>query len=348
MRIALLGVGLIGGSVGLAARARLSAHVAGWDPDEAALRAALRGGAIDEAAPTAADLGDAEIAVAAVPVAAMEGHVRELARRLPGAVVTDVGSTKGPLMAAIDAPNYVGGHPLAGAETAGVASAREDLFDGATWYLTPRPRTPGVLYERLARFVAGLGAVPTAVDADDHDRRMAAISHLPHVVANALVAQAAEALGGEALPATGPSFRDATRVAGANPELWAQIYRANRAALTERLDDLVGRLREARDLLDADADLVAWQRAAADRRRGLLARGRTGAATSEVRVLVPNRPGVVAELALALGRAGINIADMTLSPEPDNRSGAVALWVPFDQADRAAGLLRELGHIVAP
>ena len=343
MNVALVGVGLVGGSVGLAARARLGARVTGWDPDEQALAVALERGAIDAASTGVADLCDADVAVVATPVDALAGHVRELAARLPGAVVTDVGSTKQALAAAVDAPNYLGGHPLAGGETAGVASAREDLFDGATWYLTPRPVTPGVLYERLARFVAGLGAVPTAIDPADHDRVMAAVSHLPHVVANVLVAQAAAALGGEAPPATGPSFRDATRVAGANPELWAQIYRSNRAALAERLDDLLARLTEARDLLAGGGDLAAWQREAAGHRRALLDAAAGGGEAREVRVSVPNRPGVVAELALALGRAGINITDMTLSPEPDNRTGVVAVWVPADRAAAAAELLRDLG-----
>jgi prephenate dehydrogenase len=260
--------------------------------------------------------------------------------------VTDVGSTKAALVGTIDSPSFIGGHPLAGAELTGVAHARDDLFDGATWYLTPREQTPGVLYERLARFVSGIGAVPTAIAADDHDRLMAAVSHLPHVVANLLVAQAAEALGGETLPATGPSFRDATRVAGSNPELWAQIYTANREALGEQIDDLVRRLGEVRGLLAAGSDeLTAWQGVAARQRRALLDVGLAGGgAVRELRVPVPNKPGVVAQIALALGRAGINISDMSLTPEVDNRTGLIALWVGADDATRAIGLLAELGH----
>ena len=120
-------------------------------------------GAIDEAVASLDELGDADVAIASVSVDALPGAVRDLCDRLPGAVVTDVGSTKQALVEAVDREHFIGGHPLAGAETTGVAHAREDLFDGATWYLTPGERTPGVLYERLARFVAGLGAVPTAI-----------------------------------------------------------------------------------------------------------------------------------------------------------------------------------------
>ena len=146
-------------------------------------------------------------------------------------------------------PSYIGGHPLAGAEVAGVEHARADLFAGATWYLTPRADSEGILLERLHRFVTGIGAVPTVIGHADHDRLMAAFSHVPHVVANALVAQATRALGDEAIPVVGPSFRDATRVAGANPPLWAGIYGANRDAVLDGLDATIELLAEARALL---------------------------------------------------------------------------------------------------
>jgi prephenate dehydrogenase len=346
MRVALLGVGLIGGSIGLAARRRLGAHVVGCNRSPAALATALASGAIDDAVLSLDDVGEVDVAIACVSVDALAGAVRELCDRLPSAVVSDVGSTKQALVAAVDREHFIGGHPLAGAESAGVAHAREDLFDGATWYLTPGQQTAGVLYERLARFVAGLGAVPTAIDAADHDRLMAAVSHLPHVVANLLVAQAAEALGGETLPATGPSFRDATRVAGANPALWEQIYRANRSALGGQIDDLVRRLGEVRELLE-DGDLGAWQQRAARQRAALLEVGLMGRSVREIRAAVPNKPGVVARLALALGRAGINITDMSLAPEADNRTGIIALWVGSADADRAIELVSGLGYPAA-
>jgi prephenate dehydrogenase len=345
-RVALLGVGLIGGSIGLAARRRLGARVVGWNRGPAALETALSMGAIDEAAPSLDDLEDADVAIASVSVDALPAAVRDLCDRLPTAVVSDVGSTKHALVEEVDRERFIGGHPLAGAETTGVAHAREDLFDGATWYLTPREQTSGVLYERLARFVAGLGAVPTAIAPADHDRLMASVSHLPHVVANLLVAQAAEALGGEGLPATGPSFRDATRVAGANPSLWEQIYRANRVALGAQIDDLVRRLGEVRALLDT-GDLVAWQARAAEQRSALLEVGLVGGATRELRAAVPNVPGVVAKIALALGRAGINITDISLTPAADNRTGVVALWVRVADAGRAIALVGALGYPAA-
>ena len=345
MRIAVLGVGLIGGSVGLAARRRLGAHVAGWDPDPRALRTAEDRGALDVALGAPGDATGVDGWVVATPPAALEEHVRTaLAAAGPDAVVTDVGSTKRALVEAVAERRFIGGHPLAGAETSGVAHAREDLFDGATWYLTPRPDSAGDAYERLHRLVSALGAVPTAIGHDEHDRVMAAVSHLPHVLANVLVAQAHAALGGDAMPATGGSFRDATRVAGANPGLWAQIYAENAQALGAQLDEAIAALAGVRARL---GDLEGWQRRAAEQRRALLEADSHGGPLAELRVLVPNRPGVVADLALTLGRAGINISDMSLAPAFDDRSGTVALWVGVGDEERARALVAGRGLDVA-
>jgi prephenate dehydrogenase len=343
-RVAVLGLGLIGGSVGLAARERLGARVMGWDPDAGVRERAVARGAIDVAAEDPAALGAADVAVVAAPVGALAEGIAQAIAHVGGAVVTDVGSTKAALVAEHARDPYIGGHPLAGAEVAGVENARADLFAGATWYLTPRPGSEGILLERLHRFVVGLGAVPTVIDAADHDRLMAAFSHVPHVVANAMVAQATRALGDEAIPVVGPSFRDATRVAGANPPLWAGIYAANRDAVLDGLDATIALLTEARALVaDGGPEAIErWQRRAQDERRALLDVGMTGGPLTEIRSVVPNRPGVVADMALKLSRAGINIHDMTLSPQPDFRSGEVALWVAEEHATRARDLIDEV------
>jgi prephenate dehydrogenase len=219
----------------------------------------------------------------------------------------------------------------------------------ATWYLTPGPATAGTMLERVHRLITGIGARPQVVEAADHDRTMAAVSHLPHVLANVLVAQAAGALGGERMPATGPSFRDATRVAGANPGIWTGIYTSNREPLLLQVDEAIEHLRSVRGLLAGadEAGLAAWQQTAADQRRTLLEAGLAGGPVRELRVGVPNRPGVIAEIALTLGRAGINITDMSLTPSPDNTRGSIALWVADEHAPRAADVLRELGVSVA-
>jgi prephenate dehydrogenase len=349
--VAVVGVGLIGGSIGLAARERLGARVCGWDPGAGVLEAALERGALDEACLSAAEaVVGAHAAFVAAPVGALPAAVRHVVAAAPSdCVVSDVGSTKRSVVAAVDDPRFIGGHPLAGAETAGVEHARADLFDGATWYLTPTARTTGMLYERLHRLLVDLGARPAALDADTHDALLASVSHLPHVLANVLVARAARVLSeeGERLPATGPSFRDATRVAGANTAIWRDIYLANADALVEAIDDTVRRLGEVRAALAArDGEAVAtWNDGARAERRRLLEADLAGGEAHELRVAVPNRPGVVAEVALALGRAGVNILDMALYPTADLSSGTIALWVA--RADEAQALVEGLGLTVA-
>jgi prephenate dehydrogenase len=340
---------LIGGSVGLAARERLGATVRGYDPDAAALATARERGVIDTAATNIAEtVTGADTVFVAAPVGALPEAIRTaLQAASPETVVTDVGSTKRSIVNATDDERFVGGHPLAGAETAGVEHARADLFDGATWYLTPTEQTSGLLYERLHRTIAGIGAQPAAIDAGDHDRILAAVSHLPHVLANVLVTTAGEALpsGAERLTATGPSFRDATRVAGANTSIWADIYLSNADAVTERIDAAIAQLSEIRDrLAQGDREgVAAWNDAAAAERRGLLEKGVAGGPVHELRVAVPNRPGVVAQVALELGRAGVNIVDMALYPTADMSEGVIALWVAGDrEADRAAELIGSL------
>ena len=353
-KIAVLGVGLIGGSIGLAARRRLEAEVVGYGRTPANLERAVALGALDRAAGSVAEACEgAEVVFCAGPVAALPAQAREaLAACGPEAVVTDVGSTKGELVAAVGADErFIGGHPLAGAETAGVENAREDLFEGARWYLTPTERSSGLLYDRLQRTLAALGARPQAIDPAGHDRLMATISHLPHVLANALAAEAAESLtqGSERLPDVGPSFRDATRVAGSNPAIWADIFASNREAVAASVDSVGARLREAAELIrggDREA-LAAWHAAAGEARRRLLEAESEAGPLRELRIVVANKPGTIAELALALGEAGVNIEDMALYPAPDMTSGAVSLWVAGDEgAARAAELVRGLGHTV--
>ena len=335
VRIAVVGVGLIGGSVALAARERCGARVTGWDPEPGAAASACDVAAADVASAVA----DAELIFVACPLDVLPARVIDvLGVCAPDAIVTDVGSAKSRLCAAIDDPRFIGGHPMAGAETSGVQHARSDLFNDAIWYLTPDGGTEGVRLERLTRFIAAIGARPRAIDPADHDRLMAGVSHVPHILANLLV----DGVGDE-ITSAGPSFRDATRVAGANPPLWRSIYLENSEAIIASLDTVAERLADVRAMLaaaDGDA-LEAWQVQAAERRASVDA-ALTGERVEEVRVVVPNRPGVLADLALALGREAINIHDLSLSPSADNSSGEVAIWVPTSSAGRARELIEEV------
>lgn len=295
LRVAVIGVGLIGGSIGLAARHRLGAHVVGYDADAQALRQAMELGAIDQRADNVASaVGEADYAFVATPV----GHNVEVVRAALAAasrdcVVSDVGSTKRHIAREISDARFIPGHPLAGAETAGVEGAREGLFEDALWYLAPvaDADTTGVAdvapaLARISALIEQIGARPVVIAADAHDRLMATVSHLPHVLANVLVSQAlratptavAESSGssghstaGLSMVGANPSFRDATRVAGANTAIWTDIYMSNADLLAEALDETIRELSGVRDALDAeDADaLVAWNERAREERERL-------------------------------------------------------------------------------
>lgn len=351
MKLAVLGVGLIGGSIGLAARDRGLAEVTGWvrNPDRA--EDCLRVGAVDHMAPTVEEAcADADVVVCCASVGSLIEMGRKALEAAPSdCVVTDVGSTKQELVEALGSDRrFIGGHPLAGAETAGVMNARADLYEGARWYVTPTSESEGVLLDRLQKLIKGLGAKPVAIDAAEHDQAMAVVSHLPHVFANQLAAQGRN--GTERLGALAPSLRDGTRVAGSNPVIWGEIFATNHEAVAAAIDDSIEGLKRAREVISsADPERIAsWQAAVGEDRAALSATESEAGATHELRVLVPNQPGVLAALALALGRAGVNISDMSLDPAPDMSSGAISLWVAgAEEAVKAEECIAGLGHSVS-
>ncbi len=262
MRVALIGLGLIGGSIAGALRERVGAEVAGFDPDASALELGLARGLLDRACGTSTEaLEGAQAAFVAAPVRALREAVGEALDQAPAdCVVSDVGSLKRAIVAAYEDPRFVGGHPLAGSEHAGASYARADMFAGATWYLTPGPRTSSPLYERLRGLLEAIGARPRAIDAHTHDAVVATVSQLPHVLAGALAAHAVADLPATeaARSCAGPSFRDATRVAGAPSEMWTDIYTANADLLAATLGGLAQRLDEFRaTLLDGDRARIA-------------------------------------------------------------------------------------------
>jgi prephenate dehydrogenase len=269
MRIAVIGLGLIGGSIALAARERIDAEVAGMDCESTVTEEALAGGVVDRVCDTVAEAVDgAQVAFIAVPVGALPASIGAVLEHADeDCVVTDVGSTKRAIVAAHGDPRFVGGHPLAGSEHSGLAHARGDMFEGATWYLTPTAATSGALFERLRSLLEEIGARPRAIDPESHDRLVATFSHLPHVVANALVAQAGAMVPSSeaALSSAGPSFRDATRVAGAPGEIWTDIYVTNADMLALAVQDMIARLSAFREALLADdrARIAAFGESAA-------------------------------------------------------------------------------------
>ena len=358
MRLAVIGTGLIGASVGLAAK-RTGATVSGFDEDEATAEVALERGAVDEVKPTLAEaLGGAELAVVAVPVGRLAAQVRTvLEASADDCTVTDVGSTKSAVCeAAAGSPRFIGGHPVCGSEARGPAHATADLFEGATWFLSPLPHSDPTRYRLVHGFVGDLGAVPVAIDPGAHDRLVALTSHLPHVLANVLVnhAGATRIDGHEPLSSAGGSLRDMTRVAGANPRIWVDIFLENAEALRAALAEHRRGLEQVdAALASGDAGFLArWIGEAARNRRGMIseAYGDPGE-LHRLRVHVPDRPGVLAGITQALGAERINIEDFELQHQSPERGGDLTVLVAGqDEAERAAALLEAQGYgvVVAP
>jgi prephenate dehydrogenase len=361
-RLAIVGLGLMGGSLGLAARERAAVtRVVGCDPDEGARAAALERGCVDEAGDDlAAAVAEADVVALCAPVSELPAVLAELAGLTPKATVTDIGSTKTGVVAAVPASlraRFIGGHPICGMETRGVQNAHAELFDGATWYLTPLADTEPARLRDLHRFVAALGATPVAIDAGVHDRLLAVTSHLPHALANLLVVQAGEARidGHDPLTAIGGSFRDMTRVAGANPRIWVDIFLDNREALAGVLREHQRALGQVLTALEAgDAGYLArWiGQASGHHRRALAAQfDQRPEELYRVQVHVPDRPGVFAGITQALGAARINIEDFELHHFTPERGGTIELLVAGrEEAERAVELLDAQGYgaLVAP
>jgi prephenate dehydrogenase len=358
-RLAILGTGLIGASIGLAAKRAGVASVAGYDEDAAMLATAVERGAVDDPAPSlAVALEAAELAVVAVPVAQLAGEVGAVLAAAPeSCTVTDVGSTKQAVCeTARGSARFVGGHPVCGSEARGADHANPDLFDGATWFLTPLPETDPSRYRLVHGFVAGLGATPVAVDPRAHDRLLALTSHLPHALANLLVNQAGATRvdGHEPLAGAGGSLRDMTRVAGANPRIWVDIFLDNAEELRQALADHRRRVEQLEHALGGgDAGFVArWIAEAAGNRRRMLERAYPDPGElHRVRVHVPDRPGVLAGITQALGAERINIEDFELRHETPERGGALSILISGEaEAERAARLLEAQGYstLVSP
>ena len=358
-RLAVIGTGLIGASAALAAKRAGRTEVVGYDPEAPALVSAVERGAVDARAGSLDEaVAEAELAVVAAPVAQLAAQVRAVLEASPeGCTVTDVGSTKVAVCsAALGSGRFVGGHPVCGSEARGAEHASAELFDGATWFLTPLAATEPERYRLVHGFVSSLGATPIAVDPVAHDRLVALTSHLPHALANLLVNQAgANRIDGhDPLAAAGGSLRDMTRVAGANPRIWIDIFLDNAGPMREALGEhrkQLDRLEQALESGDAGF-LAKWIGEAAGNRQRVLADAYPDpGALQQLRVHVPDRPGVLAGITQALGAERINIEDFELQHMSPDRGGTLTVLITGeDEARRAAKLLEAQGYgvVVAP
>jgi prephenate dehydrogenase len=355
-RVALIGTGLIGGSIGLAL-ARAGTEVRGFDADPGRALRAKELGVISEVASSVADAVEgADAVIVAVPV----GRVAEVvvaALDAGAPLVTDVGSVKTPVVHAVEqarpelAPRFVGGHPMAGSEQEGLDGADPDLFHGATWVLTPTPRTDPDAFGALRALVVGLGAEVVAVTPEHHDALVAVVSHVPQLAASTLMDVAAEQGEQHAtlLRLAAGGFRDMTRIAASHPGIWPDICVANRDAIVAALDQYVGALARVRALVDAgdrEGLLDVLQRAR--RARHNLPVGATvSGPLVELRVPVPDRPGVLAEVTTLAGRLGVNISDLEIAHSMEGQAGVLVLVVAESGAGDLERGLAALGYHVS-
>lgn len=328
-RAEVVGTGLIGGSIGLALRAR-GWHVTGHDADPERAKRALSLGALD----TIGEDPDAEVVFVATPLHAVAGEASAALGRGSGparAVVSDVAGVKGPVVAAVDHPRFVGGHPMAGSEQVGLEGADPELFLGATWVLTPTERTDPEAYARLRGAIGTMGAEVVALSPAQHDTLVAVVSHVPHLAAATLMNLADRVSEQHAalLRLAAGGFRDMTRIAAGQPAIWPDVCAENAPAIVATLDALLTDLRAMRDRVateDRDAILGALDQAA-QARRALPARAVAPEHLAELRVPVPDRPGVLAEITTLAGDLGVNISDLEIAHSAEGDHGVLVLVV---------------------
>ena len=344
-RATLVGTGLIGGSIGLALR-RAGWAVMGTDRDPDRAEAAVAHGALDAVGEDATS----DLTIVATPV----GAVAAEARRLLDAghrVVTDVGSVKAPLVAAVDHPGFVGGHPMAGSEQEGIAAATADLFDGATWVLTPTATTDDQAYATVRAAIVELGAEVVALDPARHDALVAEVSHVPHLTAATLMRLADDTAEEHRalLRLAAGGFRDMTRVAAGHPGIWPDICVENQAAIVDVLDRLITGLSEVRQVVaDQDrAQLMALLEQARSARTNLPARFGRPSELGELRVIIPDRPGALAEVTTLATEIDVNIANMEIAHSSEGDRGVLILIVEAKELGRLHDALVERGFVVS-
>lgn len=315
---------------------RLGWHVTGRDRDPERAAQALALGALDRIG----DDPDAVVTFVATPVRSIAAEALDALAKGPG-LVTDVGSVKSPIVDAVADPRFVGGHPMAGSEQEGVEGAFADLFQGATWVLTPTARTDAAAYAQVQQIGGALGAEVVALPPERHDALVAVVSHVPHLTAATLMRLAATR--GEEhralLRLAAGGFRDMTRIAAGSPAIWPDICGENRTAIAEVLGELMTALRDMRDLVIRDdrrglLDMLNQARAA---RVNLPVHIRTPDDLREVRVPVPDRPGVLADVTTTATELGVNIVDLEIAHSTEGPRGVLILLV--DNA--AVDLLRQ-------
>ncbi|NEW06064.1 prephenate dehydrogenase [Paenibacillus sp. SYP-B3998] len=355
MKIAIFGVGLIGGSLALCYKGKPEYTVVGHSPNPKSVEKLLKRNVVDVATTSMREAVEgADYIFLCVPVGMLDAYLRQLAE-LPlkqGCIITDVGSTKGSITESaasinIEGVHFIGGHPMAGSERHGVEAASSHLFENAFYVLTPASGTPQVEVDRLASLLKSTKAQIVQVGAREHDDIVGAISHLPHIIAVALVNQV------RGYNATNPlyqnlaagGFRDITRIASSEPMIWRDILVNNREVLLRLIKDWNLEISRFIELLESgDGEGIAEQFRIAGEFRSQLPERRKGMITSlyDIYVDIPDHPGIIGQITTLLGNGKINLSNIQIIESREDVPGVLRLsFRNQEDADRASELLKQ-------
>jgi prephenate dehydrogenase len=359
-QIAILGVGLIGGSLGLSFKERTNYHVVGFDTHEDTIRQAIDLGVIDEGYTTLSrTVAHADYIFIAVPVGQIGIYINQLAN-LPlkqGVIISDAGSTKAQItsygrLLTEQGFIFIGGHPMAGSHRSGVTAAHSLLFENAYYVLTPDPDIPLSAVEKLSELLKeATHAQLVVMDAQYHDKVVGAISHLPHIIATGLVAQVGnynDANGWFHRLAAG-GFRDLTRIAASHPIMWRDILLSNRKEMVELLDDWIKQMTDFQHAIErADAKWIETIFARSRKLRQRLPERKSGllAPIYECYINIPDEPGLIGKIATLLGEHHINLSNISIMENREEVHGILRLtFRQLDDYERAIPVLEESGYV---
>lgn len=357
--IAIVGAGLLGGSLAAAFKQQSDDYeVVGYNHNPGAVAEGIARGIMDRAAESIEEAAaDADVVFICVPVGYIpEFSIRAAKAAKPGAIITDVGSTKTTIVAEVEPQvpagvHFIGGHPMAGSEKTGVAAANPALFKNAHYLLTPTLKTDMVAYKKLHSMLTSIGANVLAIEPQKHDRAVAIISHLPHMLAAVLMNLASSETNHteNVLMLAAGGFKDTTRIAAGSPRMWIDICLDNRDAILYSIDkmgDMLSALRSEIDSADRDAIADMLERAQKGRLNLPAALGKEIGQLYEIYIPVSDKPGVISDITLTVGQLGVNIEDIEILHATEH-SGTLRLMIPEkDNADRVAKALIERGYEV--
>ncbi len=347
-QVGIIGLGVIGASLGMALRnSRPGIRVAGRDIDMETVLQAIEVRAIDEFLDEHL-LAESDLVIIATPLRIIPQVVTEIQGQLkPGSIVTDVGSVKGWVMHILEElpsdVHIIGGHPMAGSEKSGLSAADKFLFQNAAYVLTPQAGTPVELVEEISVLIKAIGARPVIMEAPEHDRVVARVSHLPHIMSTALVNNLQDKPSAMAL--AGGGLRDATRTASSDPELWQDILRLNSEAVANELKSMLEQFQNYLAALQADnaEPIKQYLESARELRKNLPIIRPCLEDSCDIIAIIPDQPGVIGELGSLLGQAQINIQNLQLLGVRDEDEGTIRITVKRDHATSACQLLKANG-----